>query len=99
SSSLPSDFIYNLGCALVIIRDTTFYVYKTGQRAFDKIVDSYHPIEVVTPSQPGFVNIERDDAIKMLIVVRDGKTGLINSQSGWVLPAEYDDISVKFKRY
>lgn len=80
-------------------KDTTFYVDKNGKYVFDKILSTHHPIGKVESLGPGWVNLKRVDSITILMVAKKGKIGLIQSNSGWVLPAEYDRMYTDFKRY
>src|SRR5699024_1848164 len=87
---------FSHGFARVQTQDTTRYIDASGRYVFDKILARYHPVASITPSRPGFVHIEETDSVMMYLVVKNGKTGLISSETGWALPPEYDDIRKEF---
>src|SRR5699024_8699747 len=96
--SVQPDSVFNAGSVFthgfvrVQTQVNTRYIDASGRYAFDKILARYHPVASITPSRPGFVHIEEADSVMMYLVVKDGKTGLISSETGWALPPEYDDI-------
>lgn len=92
--------VFKYGFARVEVDDSThYYVDMAGAYAFDQIISTYHPIDKITPARPGFISIDRNKSVTMLIVQSKGKLGLISSKTGWVLPAQYSGMRIEFDRY
>jgi len=79
--------------------DSAYFVDGSGNYAFDTIISDYHPIASISQVRPGWVNIDHNDSVTMLIVTRRGKFGLIRADSGWALPAQFDFMKMDFNRY
>jgi len=94
-----SGAISNFGFVHLKKEDSAYFVDGSGNYAFDTIISDYHPIASISQVRPGWVNFDKDDSVRILIVTRRGKFGLIRADSGWALPAQFDFIKMDFNRY
>jgi hypothetical protein len=78
---------------------SSFYINEKGGHAFDRIIHSFHPLDSVTATRPGYVKLHRNKAKRMRIVVKNQKYGMVNEQGAWVFKPTYDSLSYAFKRY
>lgn len=82
------------GFARIATKEKSWFIDTAGQKAFDKIEATYHPVDSVS-EQSIFSNTDRS----MFIVSSNGKKGLINEKGQWVLKPEYDKLEVAFNIY
>ncbi len=71
----------------------SWYINTAGQKVFDRVIASYHPIDSITG-----MRLEDEQSL-MLLVRSQGKLGIWNAQRQWVIPPVYDSIELKWKSY
>ncbi|MBV8253519.1 MAG: WG repeat-containing protein [Chitinophaga sp.] len=71
----------------------TWYINTAGQKVFDRVIGTYHPMDSLTGTP-----VEDDQAL-MLLVKSQGKFGVWNAQRKWILQPVYDSIELQWKSY
>ncbi len=91
--------VFSNGFARIEEEEKSWYIDTLGKKAFDRILAMYHPVITTPMEENGHSLIVPDKQTTMLLVSSNGKTGIVNNNGKWVLPAEYDTIEMKWKTY
>lgn len=91
--------VFSNGFARVEEEEKSWFIDSSGKKAFDQLLAMYHPVTTTPADENGHSLIVPDKELTMLLVSSNGKTGIVNSNGKWVLPAEYDTIEMKWKTY
>ncbi|HEY8957160.1 WG repeat-containing protein [Chitinophaga sp.] len=91
--------VFSNGFARVEEGEKSWYIDISGKKAFDRILAMYHPVTTTPADEIGHSLIVPDKETTMMLVTSNGKTGIVNNNGKWVLPAEYDTIEMKWKTY
>lgn len=84
------------GLARIESNNKSWFIDTTGAKAFDQIIQAYHPVDSVTDLHNGYLNIHDNEEEQLLIVKKDGKVGVMGNGKWWVKP-DYDTIELKWK--
>ncbi|RBL89556.1 WG repeat-containing protein [Chitinophaga flava] len=87
------------GFARIATKDKNWYIDTTGARAFDKIIETFHPVDSITDQRNGYLSVNENENRLMMIVSSNHKMGVVNDQGKWVLKPLYDKIEVKWKTH
>ncbi|WP_212005502.1 WG repeat-containing protein [Chitinophaga sp. HK235] len=87
------------GFARIANKGKNWYIDTTGARAFDKIIETFHPVDSITDQRNGFQSVHENENRQMAIVSSNHKVGVVDDQGKWVLKPLYDKIEVKWKTY
>ncbi|HWV69492.1 WG repeat-containing protein [Chitinophaga sp.] len=91
--------VFSNGFARIVEAEKSWYIDPSGKKVFDQVLAAYHPVTTTPLEENGHSLIVPDKQTTMLLVTSNGKTGIVNNNGKWVLPAEYDAIEMKWKTY
>lgn len=89
--------VFQNGFARIAEQEKSWYIDTSGKKAFEEIIATFHPVHTTPPDNGGHSLIIPDEQTSMLLVKNNGKTGMVNQQGRWILPADYDTIELQWK--
>lgn len=89
--------VFQNGFARIEEQENSWYIDTSGKKAFEQIIAAFHPVRTTPPDNGGHSLVVPDEQAGMLLVKNNGKTGMVNQQGNWILPAEYDTIELQWK--
>lgn len=96
----PKSTRFFQGIARVEKDSSHFYITKKSQHTFTKILQNFHPLDSVVPTNNGMErSYENQNKLMSIVQVANGKSGMINENGEWVIPPKYKKISFVFGRY
>jgi len=87
----PKSTSFFQGIARVEKDSSHFYITKNGQRAFTKILQKFHPLDSVVPTNNGMErSYPNENELMYIVQVANGKSGMINENGKWVISPKYE---------
>ncbi|WBL27007.1 WG repeat-containing protein [Zunongwangia sp. HGR-M22] len=91
---------FSYGIARVEKDSSSFFIFKNGQPAFQKLLQEFHPLDSVVPVNGGMVrSYKNEEKIMRIVQLENGKYGMLNHAAEWKLKPEYDKIEFVYNRY
>ncbi|MBW2960571.1 WG repeat-containing protein [Mesonia aestuariivivens] len=91
---------FSYGIARVEKDSSSFFIFKNGQTAFQKLLQEFHPLDSVVPVNGGMIHsYKNEEKIMRIVQLDNGNYGMLNDLAEWVLQPEYDKIEFVYNRY
>ncbi|WBL21122.1 WG repeat-containing protein [Zunongwangia sp. HRR-M8] len=91
---------FSYGISRVEKDSSSFFIFKNGQPAFQKILQQFHPLDSVSAANNGTVrSYPNEEKIMRIVQLENGNYGMLNHAAEWILKPEYDKIEFVYNRY